>query len=103
MFVLQIRIGDIVIFKEGLVRIRFMLRQYEYRYYEEEEDFLYDFESYDDFDYDVVLVGLQVFLFVYFCFVEFFLMVSQKDFDFVLECFQREDFSFKVILLFLYQ
>lgn len=104
MFASQTRTGDTVTSKEGLARIRPMLRQYEHRHHEEEEgDSSHDLESHDDLDHDVVLAGLQVPSPVYFCSVEPPSMASQKDLDLALECLQREDPSLKVILLFLYQ
>lgn len=102
MFASQTRTGDTVTSKEGLARIRPMLRQYEHRHHEE-CDSSHDLESHDDLDHDVVLAGLQVPSPVYFCSVEPPSMASQKDLDLALECLQREDPSLKVILLFLYQ
>lgn len=102
MFASQTRTGDTVTSKEGLARIRPMLRQYEHRHHEE-EDSSHNPESHDDLDHDVVLAGLQVPSPVYFCSVEPPSMASQKDLDLALECLQREDPSLKVILLFLYQ
>ncbi|XP_061173886.1 ribosome-releasing factor 2, mitochondrial-like [Saccostrea echinata] len=89
----ETRTGDTITSKEGLAKIKPILR--EHRHHEDEVD-LHDDSHDDDLNHDVVLAGLQVPSPVFFCSVEPPSMAYQKDLDLALECLQREDPSLKV-------